>query len=163
MSPAWVRSLGGPLIVMPEPACREWGGASDGYADEPGDYGRARDVEDHVDVINVGGFEALVLGEEPARTTYLPEHRTFLRVTAADVDRDLPALVGELLPEADWVSHTWWTVPGPVVLFDSVYEAGQIAGEEHLRIDLEPGTYIVEAATVEAPEAYLTLVRLTPR
>ncbi|MEV6525470.1 Imm21 family immunity protein [Longispora sp. NPDC051575] len=163
MPPTWVTSLFGPLILVPESACADWPGAPDPYPDGTGDHDRAGEVDEYVDVIDFHDAQVLVLGEEQFRTTYLPAHRTLVRLGAADSDVDLPALVGELLPDAVWTSVVGWAITEPVVLFDSAYGGAELAGEEHLRIDLEPGDYVAEGAWVETRGACLILVRLTPR
>ena len=56
-----------------------------------------------------------------------------------------------------------WAVDEPVVLFDSVYEFTEIATEEHLRIDLPTGEYLIEAGYIKVPGEYLILVRLSDR
>ncbi|MGY0230724.1 Imm21 family immunity protein [Longispora urticae] len=159
----WVTSLVGPLILVPESACADWPGAPDSHPDGTSDHDRAGEIDGYVDVIDLHDTQVLVLGEEQFRTTYLPAHRTLVRLGAADGDVDLPALVAELLPGAVWTSAVGWTVTEPVVLFDSVYGGAELAGEEHLRIDLAPGEYVAEGAWVEARGACLILVRLTPR
>lgn len=68
----WVTSAGGPLILIPESACHHWGGAPRTYPDDEGDYGRACEVDGYVGLIDVGAAQALVLGDMPARTTFLP-------------------------------------------------------------------------------------------
>jgi hypothetical protein len=60
----------------------------------------------------------------------------------------------------EWESGPTWTINEPVVLFDSVYESTEIATEEHLRIDLQTGEYLIEAGYIEVPSEYLILVRL---
>ncbi|WP_170153864.1 Imm21 family immunity protein [Actinoplanes italicus] len=71
--------------------------------------------------------------------------------------------VDELLPSVTWKERLEWPVTEPVLLFDSVYTGTDALAEEHLRIELEPGEYLVEAAHAEHPDAYLILVRLTAR
>ena len=86
MQAAWVTSLGGPLILVPESACPLWGGAPPNYLDEEGDYGRACDVDGYIGLIDVGHTTALVLGDHPARTTFLPDHGILLREIAGSDD-----------------------------------------------------------------------------
>ncbi|WP_344447880.1 Imm21 family immunity protein [Acrocarpospora macrocephala] len=61
------------------------GGDQESLADEVGDYGRACAVDDFIGLIDVGTAQALVLGDDPARTTFLPEHGLLLR-EIADLD-----------------------------------------------------------------------------
>jgi hypothetical protein len=54
-----------------------WTGASstDGHVENWSDYGRACAVEGYIGVIALGQRQSLVLGDEPAMTTYLPAER----------------------------------------------------------------------------------------
>ncbi|MET8326547.1 Imm21 family immunity protein [Streptomyces sp. NPDC005181] len=157
----WVTSAGGPLILIPESVCHHWGGAPRTYPDDEGDYGRACAVDGYVGLIDVGAAQALVLGDMPARTTFLPQYDVLVREVAGDEDdAELPALVADLLPRVEWEAGPTWTIKEPVVLFDSVYESTEIATEEHLRIDLPAGNYLVDAGYIEVPSEYLIIVRL---
>ncbi|MFE6486320.1 Imm21 family immunity protein, partial [Streptomyces sp. NPDC057757] len=78
----WVESGGGPLIAIPEIVLPFWSGAD---GDEMySDYDRACDVDGSIGLVPVGDTRALVLGDEPASTSFLPEHGTFVRWCAAD-------------------------------------------------------------------------------
>jgi hypothetical protein len=161
---SWVTSLGGPLILVPESACPSWDGAPPTYPDDEGDYGRACAVDDYIGLIDVGATQALVLGDHPARTTFLPERALLVRSIAADHDFDPEAALSELLPTLEWQEQLTWMITEPLILFDSVYGYSYVVSEneEHLRVELTPGRYLVEATYLEIPdEAYLILIRLT--
>lgn len=159
----WVESTGGPLVLVPESVCHHWGGAPLTYPDDEGDYGRACEVDQYTGVIDVAGAQALVLGDAPARTTFLPQHGVLVREVAGDEnDADLPALVAGLLPHVGWQRGPTWSIREPVVLFDSVHAFTDIATQEHLRVSLPAGEYLIEAGHIEVPSAYLILVRLLP-
>ena len=86
--------------------CHHWAGAPRTYPDDEGDYGRACEVDGYVGLIDVGGAQALVLGDMPARTTFLPQHNVLVREIAGDEDdANLCALVrlrrDQLPPSAD--------------------------------------------------------------
>jgi len=124
--------MGGPLLVIPVSALQEWSGCTEsgmiiGDTDAPDDYDRACAVEDLATVIDVGpaGTRALVLGDEPARTCYLPERRAFVRWLAADSDAELLVAAERLLddPTTEWEAAGVWETDGPAVLMDSA-EAG---------------------------------------
>jgi hypothetical protein len=128
----WVESMGGPLIVIPISALQEWGGCTEagmvlGDTDDPDDYDRACAVDDLAAVIPIGadGARALVLGDEPATTCYLPERRVFLRWLAADSDAELLTVAETVLsdPKTVWEDCGVWETDGPAVLMDSA-EAG---------------------------------------
>lgn len=157
----WIDSGGGPLIAVPESVLAAWKGADD-VDEDAGDYGRACAVEGYAGVIDVGGTPALVLGDEPAPTTFLPEHSLFVRRLAADSEEVARAAVGQGLVEAEWEESTDWEVPGPVVLFDSAYSAEDLDSTGSLRVELAPGRYRVESAYVEPDDdTWLVLIRLT--
>lgn len=156
----WVTSLGGPLILVPQSAGHHWGGAPPTYPDNEGDYGRACEVDGYVGLIGVGAAQALVLGDMPARTTFLPRNNILIREIAGDeADADLPALVTRILPDVTWQPGPVWTVTEPVILFDSVHSWEDMITEEHLIIDLPKGDYLIEAGYIETPSEYLILVR----
>ncbi|MEU2774758.1 immunity 21 family protein [Streptomyces sp. NPDC007162] len=155
----WVESGGGPLVAVPETVLPFWAGADS--EDLATDYDRACEVDGFVGLLPVGDSAALVLGDEPASTSFLPDHGTFVRWSAANSEDELLAQVPAALDTAVWEKELHWRVPGPVVLFDSAWPGGEAEGGEHLRVPLEPGTYVVRAAyTRPGPETWLGLVQL---
>ncbi|MFJ2721603.1 Imm21 family immunity protein [Streptomyces sp. NPDC087437] len=66
--------IGWALIVVPESARRHWTGPPPNYPEDEGDYGRACSVEELNGIIEVGPAHAhaLVLGDDPAATTFPP-------------------------------------------------------------------------------------------
>lgn len=155
----WVESGGGPLIAVPEVVLPFWAGAD---GDEmSSDYDRACEVEGYIGLVPVGDTRALVLGDEPAATAYLPEHGTFVRWCAAESEAALLDRVPEALRTADWEPDVPWDVPGDVVLFDAAWPGNESAHTDHLRVALEPGRYTVRAAYVEpGPEVWTVLVQV---
>jgi hypothetical protein len=158
----WVESGGGPLIAVPEAVLPFWAGAD---GDEiSSDYDRACAVDGYAGLLPVGDTLALVLGDEPASTAYLPEHRTFVRWYAAVSETELLDGVPAALDSAAWEPEVEWRVPGPVVLFDAAWPGEASPRTEHVRVDLEPGRYGVRAAYVSAgPETWLGLVQVRAR
>lgn len=157
----WVESSGGPLIAIPEAVLPFWAGAD---GDETSsDYDRACDVDGHVGLLPVGDTRALVLGDEPASTTYLPEYSTFVRCYAADSETELLAGVPAALDTAAWEPELRWRVPGSVVLLDAVWPGRSLWETDHVRVELAPGLYGISAAQVwTGPETWLGLVRVRP-
>ncbi|MHC3472235.1 immunity 21 family protein [Streptomyces sp. 7R007] len=155
----WVESGGGPLIAVPETVLPFWAGAD---GDETAsDYDRACEVDGSVGLLPVGDCAALVLGDEPASTSYLPEHTAFVRWCAANSEDELLAEVPAALAAADWEGEVNWHVPGPVVLFDSAWPGTETDRTDRLRVALDPGHYAVRAANVQpGPEMWLGLVHL---
>ncbi|MFI0454473.1 Imm21 family immunity protein [Actinomadura sp. 6N118] len=130
----WVESAGGPLVVIEESALAGWSGFD-------GDYERACAV-DFVDVIASGdGVKALVVGDEPAGTTYVPELRTFIQWLYAEPDTDVVASVEGAVAAASWKVGPSFDVAGALVLFDSAVPGREVFVEGVERPDLEPRTY----------------------
>lgn len=180
MTLTWVESLGGPLVVVPLSALAAWQGstpsgviAGDGIADD--DYDRACAVDDWAGAIPVGGggAQALVLGDEPARTCYLPGHRAFLRWLAADSEEGLIAAAERVLadPATAWDDCGTWVCDGPAVLMDSAVagaelDTGYINGEmpEQAPVSLPPGRWVVRAIHTKADvRNWVGLVQLLPQ
>ncbi|MFS8200068.1 immunity 21 family protein [Streptomyces sp. CWNU-52B] len=155
----WVESGGGPLIAIPEGVLPFWTGAD---GDElASDYDRACEVEGYVGLLPVGNVTALVLGDEPAATAYLPQHATFVRWFAGESERELLAGVPAALDTAAWGREVHWQVPGDVVLFDAAWPGEESTKTGHLRIPLAPGRYAVRTAHAEpGPETWLGLIQL---
>ncbi|MET9515462.1 immunity 21 family protein [Streptomyces sp. NPDC002994] len=166
--PVWVESMGGPLIVIPVSALDAWRGGTEngvfaGDATAADDYDRACAVDDLAGVITVGesGAQALVLGDEPANSCYLPEHRAFLRWLAADSEAGLKAAAEAVLadPATEWEECGTWVTDGPAVLMDSA-EAGAELNVEYpggglpaqAPVSLPAGRWRVRAVHTEANE-----------
>ncbi|TWD25656.1 immunity protein 21 of polymorphic toxin system [Streptomyces sp. T12] len=157
----WVESGGGPLVAVPETVLPFWTGA-DGEETES-DYDRACEVDGLVGLLPVGDAAALVLGDEPAATAFLPEHSVLVRWIAGHAEEDLLASVPAALATAQWRQETRWMVPGPVVLFDAAWPGAHAAGTDHARLALAPGSYSLRAAQASpGPETWLVLVELRP-
>lgn len=172
-SPVWVESLGGPLIVVPEAILPSWrGGADEEPPDADDDYERACAVADYAGVIPVGDGQGLVLGDEPATTCYLPEHRAFVRWAAADSADSLFARAVEVLadPTATWHDCGTWTTGGPAVLMDSAYAGAELGtadafGDlpEQAPVPIPAGRWSVRATYDDrAPRTWVMVVRLDP-
>ncbi|MGW1190690.1 immunity 21 family protein [Streptomyces sp. NPDC002559] len=173
----WVESMGGPLIVLFVSALTAWrgcteGGMSVGDGADPDDYDRACAVDDPAGTIAVGedGAQALVLGDEPATTCYVPEHHAFLRWLAADSESGLMAAAEAVLadPATPWEECGTWVTDGPAVLMDSA-EAGADLNVEYpggglpaqALVSLPPGRWRVRAVHIEANEEnWVGLVQL---
>ncbi|MFD5655360.1 immunity 21 family protein [Streptomyces sp. NPDC127039] len=156
----WVESGGGPLIAVPETVLPFWTGADGEETDS--DYDRACEVDGHVGLLPVGDSTALVLGDEPASTAYLPDHGAFVRWCAADSEDEVLARVPAALDAAEWQPEVSWHVSGPVLLFDAAWPgSASDRAPDRVRVALEPGRYAVRAAEVRpGPETWLSLVHL---
>ncbi|MDQ0989610.1 immunity 21 family protein [Streptomyces sp. V3I7] len=155
----WVESGGGPLIAVPEAVLPFWAGADGEDLDT--DYDRACEVDGYVGLLPVGDSAALVLGDEPASTSFLPDHGMFVRWCAGDSEDELLARVPEALGTVVWEDEVRWDVPGPVVLFDSAWPGTETERTERLRVPLAAGPYAVRAGYAKpGPETWLGLVQL---
>ncbi|MDP9864167.1 hypothetical protein J2S55_003433 [Streptosporangium brasiliense] len=130
-----------------------------------GDYGRACAVEGYIGLVTVGAQQALVLGDEPAMTTYLPAERLFLRWAAANSEAELVeaaklALAAE--PAWDDDEDLNWEVRESIVLFDSTIPGAELQPDERLIIDLGPGQYRVRATYTKDEDNWMILVQLQP-
>src|SRR5690349_23596311 len=168
-SPAWVESMGGPLLVLPVSALGEWGGSTQtgmlaGTGDVQDDYDRACELDGLAGVIAVGGKgrQGLVLADEPARTCYLPEYQTFVRWLGADSEASLIEAAKELLddPAVDWEECGTWETDGPAVLMDSVTAGTELnvaypddgTMPQQAQISTPPGRWRVRAVHTWANE-----------
>ncbi len=175
----WVESMGGPLVVIPVSALGAWRGCTGsgmgaGGATDVDDYDRACAVDDLAGAIALGesGVQALVLGDEPATTCYLPEHRAFLRWLAADSADVLKAAAEVVLadPATRWEECGAWVTDGSAVLMDTAeagaelnveYPGGQLPAQAP--VPLAAGRWRVRAVHTEADEEnWVGLVQILP-
>ncbi|MGW7366064.1 Imm21 family immunity protein [Streptomyces sp. NPDC054841] len=178
-SRTWVESMGGPLIAVPVSALDTWGGCTEsgmvlGEGDTADDYDRACEVDALAGVIAVRerGARALVLGDEPASSCYLTEHRAFLRWLAAGSESGLLAEAEAVLadPATEWQDCGIWETDGPAVLMDSVIAGDELGVEfpggglpEQAPVPLPPGRWAVRAVHSWADDrAWVGLVQLRP-
>lgn len=163
----WVESAGGPLLVAPRSDLTHWGGSTDddGPVETWGDYGRACTVEGYIGLVAIGAQQALVLGDEPAPTTYLPAERLFLRWAAASSESVLVAAAKQAMHgKMQWSEDEdlFWDVRGSVVLFDAALPGTVMEPYNHLVVDLAPGRYRVRAASLTVHDNWMILVQLQP-
>lgn len=138
------------------------------------DYGRACEMDDYVGLVDVGPGQGLVLGDEPAPTTWWPLPHTgggiLIRWLGAESEEEVITAL-EQLAEPGWqLTGIMIDVPsGKLVLFDSAYrgnETDRLMRDEHrqaLTIDIGVGAYGVETVEYEPdPDTVLLLHRLVP-
>lgn len=178
-SPAWVESMGGPLIAIPVSGLTGWGGCtmsgmviSDGAVAD--DYDRACEVDGLAGVVGVGGqgMLGLVLADEPAMTCYLPEHQAFVRWLGANSEADLIAAAQTVLtdPAVGWEECGVWETDGPAVLMDSATDGAELDVEypgggmpDQAPVSIPPGRWAVRAIhTSVGEETSVGLVQLLP-
>lgn len=160
----WVESGGGPLLAAPASQLARWEGATDDEGPEEnwGDYGRACAVGGYIGLLGIGEGQGLVLGDEPATTTYLPDERLFVRWAAADSESELVDAARQAVHGVEWQEELDWDVDGAVVLFDSAWPGATPEPGNHLGIDLAPGRYRVRAAPIRDDRNWMILVQLRP-
>ncbi|MFI6085719.1 Imm21 family immunity protein [Streptomyces sp. NPDC051217] len=179
LDPNWVTSMGGPLVVLPVSALRDWAGCTEsgmviGDTDTPDDSDRACAVEDFAAVIDVGtgDAQALVLGDEPAKTCFLPDRNIFIRWLAADSYAELLPAAETLLadPATPWKHGAVWETDGESVLMDSA-EAGDDLGQpyphnmqlpEQAPADVPAGRWRIRAFHKTGEFPWVGVVQLIP-
>ncbi|MEV0001019.1 Imm21 family immunity protein [Micromonospora sp. NPDC050980] len=163
---SWVESDGGPLVVVPESVLAQWRGVPNdfdpGDLDTWGDYGRACQVDGRAGSLEIGDGQALVLGDEPASTTYLSAKRLFVRWIHGASEEQVIRLIPKAMETAAWEEVGTWTTRGRAQLFDSALAGDELEHGRRLVIDVAPGTYRIRTAYAEpASEAGIVLVQLT--
>ncbi len=133
--------------MVPRTALSHWAGAED-------DYDRAREVLDLVGALDLpDGAEALVLGNEPLRTTYLPEHRTIIRWCYAEREEGVAQIIADGIPTAKWMRGLQFSTTGDLVVFDAAYfgsESGTLTNSTVIHLDA--GRYRLGTASIEPGE-----------
>lgn len=158
---------------MEQTALPGWSGAGE-------DYERACTIDDVVGVISVGdAAHALVMGDEPAGTTFIPALGVFVRWLYGEDETDIVATVEASLPTAEWEGTTIFDIGVPLVMFDAscpgadvvIEETGSpdqqpaeyVRTENGLKVAMPSGRYVVESADVEPDQSTsLRLHRLRP-
>jgi hypothetical protein len=154
-------------LVAPRSVVSLWKGVTDddGPVEAQGDHGVACSADGYIGLVPIGELHGLVLGDDPAMTTYLPAERLFLRWSAADDEDELMSAAHEALRtgvEWDEDEDLVWSVDGPVVLFDAAWPGAELAADNHLVVDLQPGRYRVRATYREDGDNWMILVQLQP-
>ncbi|MET7893505.1 Imm21 family immunity protein [Streptomyces mirabilis] len=144
MSLTWLETEGGPFIVVPRSALAHWSGTE-------GDYDRACEVMDLVGVLALpDGAEALVLGDEPLSTAYLPEYQVLVRWCYVESEEGVADFIRVGLPTAEWAEGPELSTTGELVMFDAAYfgtEVGTLTDSTVL--ELGAGRYRVDSASIE--------------
>ncbi len=68
----WIYSLGGPLLLLPEHLQAHWHGTDKLDTQMISDYERSCSIADYLGTLDVKGEQVVVLGDEPAQTTWIP-------------------------------------------------------------------------------------------
>jgi hypothetical protein len=158
----WIETGGGPLILVARQHLAEWRGVARRPTDDASDYDRACEVTEDVAAICIGDIEVIIFGDEPFRTTWLPDEAGGL--VARWVYADSEDAVAEFLSAGNFKvlgkTGVSFTTPGDCLLFDSAEPGDDIRGYK-LEVALRPGTYAVRSALVNpSAEVRLLLHRL---
>ena len=116
------------------------------------DYDRACDVDDYLGLIDVGPGKALVLGDEPLMTTWLPlkDGGLLVRWVCADGEEALLAAAHRIPGDAYQDSGFSFTVGvAPLVLL-AACESGEDKIYPRIEFELPPGRYGILTSQYEA-------------
>ncbi|NQU24810.1 MAG: hypothetical protein HQ567_26300 [Candidatus Nealsonbacteria bacterium] len=165
----WISSEGGPLLLLDERSLDRWGGVVDEITGTPNneswspggkctDYDRACRINEYLGRIPVGDAEALVLGDLPMQTAWIPGgHRddgVLVRWMFAESEEEVVDSL-RIIPGGIFRREFLFRVEGPkLLLFDSGLAGRNVKSrpEEYLSIELEPGLYQIETAVYEPDE-----------
>lgn len=157
----WIGKQGnGPLIVIPESKLESWTGR------EGDDLERARSSDDYLSFVEVAGGDALVLGDEPFETTWLPTPSSGGGML---VRRLWSKSASDALDAARTIDADMWSfedgvleIPsGRLVLFDAARPGH--SPRTSIMIELEPGRYAIATGDAEPDEETCVMVhRLFP-
>lgn len=164
----WICSAGGPLIVAPAEIAPYWRGV-EGWSpsevqrcragESVSDYARACDIDGYLGTLKVGPGEALILGDEPMQTAFIPHPGggTFVRWMYAENEGSV-LQAPESVPETAWVPtpHRIEVSREGLLVFDSALPGDALPpppdGVEPaswIHIELSEGTYTAETAEYE--------------
>lgn len=130
----WVESGGGPLILIDSDLALEWGGMSrnSGSPEFLSDYERACSVDGYLGVLNVQKGQALVLADEPMRTSVKRLEQgdvMIVRWVWAQNETQVIESLPLALESADWL-ETDFTInhsSETFVIFDSADQLAEVS------------------------------------
>lgn len=163
----WIKSLGGPLILLPRDSVHLWSGSfgpagEDDWDEEDTDYERiAGGVTDFAEAVDVRGKSALVLANGNSPTCFLESHSLFVQLLATSSEVDVVAAVTRILPSIHWQHSTEWLCEGPSLLFDSAMYGPDVGDEHGLEVNVGAGKYMVRCAYREPDSSAGIWVALT--
>lgn len=161
---AWLDTGGGPFVLMPDEVSRSWGGITS--RQKPSHYDIAAGVTNYLEVIDVAGNDALVLGDAPYRTAWLPQPAQgggyIVRVLWASDEDDVQRAIADV--GVDGWSDEGVAIDvgsGKMVMFDAADRIGQAL--VRLRFELAPGRYVLATQDLQPSEATCLMIhRLLP-
>jgi hypothetical protein len=164
------------LLLLPESLLSDWSGIDvpeyrvvvarfrwSAQETRGSDYDRACDVEDYFGVIEVGYGFGLVLGDEPAATTWLgrPYGGILARWEYAESETAMDAALERIPESLTWTEKGIFTaVACPLQLFNSA-EPGDEILMPRLSVPLSAGSYRVRwARYAPDPQTAASLIEL---
>lgn len=153
----WREGMGSFVVVPAAAAVGRWRGGAEGW--ELCERARLRWISDDtavlepVGVLEVGGAQALALGDEHSPIAYLPGERLFVRWLWIEDDGRLEDLVGRAvrsLPSLTWREGPLFGVAGPLLMFDADRSGSEASvAADTVAVNLEPGHYRVDTCFFE--------------
>ena len=145
----WIISAGGPLILMESSLLLSWKGVfgSRGEESQTSDYDRACAVDDYVGLIPVDEDFALVFGQEPMDTSWLPLSDTqglIIRWVWANSEKQVEEVFEKFSLEQNWLD-TGLKIEFKtenLILFDSASKGDSI--KDFLQLNIGQGVYKVQ-------------------
>lgn len=164
----WINSAGGPLILMEKNLLIKWNGINElkTNSNQQTDYERACEVEDYVGLIDLDSEKALVLGDMPMETTWLQADENDGIIVCwnyADSRELVHGILETISFNQNWedtkIEMTFKT--SEIILFDSAFSHDFFIEEESLKLNLNPGKYIIQTHFYEPdPKTSLVLHRI---
>jgi hypothetical protein len=144
MALVWLESGGGPFAVVARASLPHWSGTA-------ADYDRACEVADPVGVLTLSdGSQALVLGDEPLATAYLPDCLALVRWGYAESEDGVADLIRAGLAAAVWEEGPVLSTTGELVMFDAAYPGTGVGVlTDGTALALPAGTYRIDSARIE--------------
>jgi len=148
----WIKSFGGPLILLPRDSIELWLGSygpagEDDWDEEDTEYWRISEaVKDFAEAVDVNGKEGLVLANGNSPTCFLESQSLFVQQLARGPEVDLVEGVVRALPSIQWQHSTEWVCEGPSLLFDSAMFGPNVRDGDGLAVNLNAGKYMIRCA-----------------
>jgi hypothetical protein len=142
----WIETAGGPYVLIALDDVLLWTGYQ-------GDYQQACEVDGVTGIVEFGASEhrrmALVLWDEPLRTAYFPEHRSFVQWIYASSEEVLIRMVDSQISSAAWEDGPSIEIRDTVVLFDAAIPGLELNSSDSLEVQLSRGVYRIRTADIE--------------
>lgn len=176
----WVTTVGGPIVILPVAAAKNWSGAFSRKSIEAQkivfvpeddflnpletDYGKACEIEDYIGTFDFNGDKAIVLGDGPNSTTCLEigdKEILIVRWIYAENDESVDFYLrsDKIKKLTDWVwNETIYVKHADYVMFDSAEPGFEILENEALYFKLETSEYTIKTCEFKPDdETFLVL------